>query len=123
MLNAILECHMAGAHILPHKVSAYFYIYIYICMYVCMYVYKRKCTFSPYILVFFHFSPYIFILPFLVPKLINVLHLSPYHHPTNRKRWRGWRYIKIIIKKYILALKNATSATKFKKINLLILTK
>ena len=86
MLNAILERHMAGAHILPHKVSAYFYIYIYICMYVCMYVYKRKCTFSPYILVFFHFSPYIFILPFLVPKLINVLHLSPYHHPTNRKR-------------------------------------
>ena len=55
-------------------------------MYVCMYVYKRKCTFSPYILAFFHFSPYIFILLFLVPKPINALHLSPHHHPTNRKR-------------------------------------
>ena len=116
MLNAILEHHMAGAHILPHKVSAYLYTHTHTYIYICMYVYKDKCTFSPYILAFFHFSPYIFILPFLVHKLINALHLSPYHHPTNRKRWHGWRYIKIIIKKYILALKNATSATKLKKL-------
>ena len=43
----------------------------------------RKCTFSPYILTFFHFGPYIFILPLLVPKPINAWHLSPYRHPTN----------------------------------------
>ena len=83
MLNAILERHMAGAHILPFSSHS---LALVICMYVCMYVYKRKCTFSPYILAFFHFSPYIFILLFLVPKPINALHLSPHHHPTNRKR-------------------------------------
>ena len=31
----------------------------------------HKCTFSPYILIFFHFGPYIFILPLLVSKSIN----------------------------------------------------
>ena len=36
---------------------------------------RRKCT----------FSLYIFVLLLLVLKLINALHLSPYHHPTNRK--------------------------------------
>ena len=30
MLNEILECHIVGAHALPHEVSAYIYIYIYI---------------------------------------------------------------------------------------------
>ena len=65
-----------------------------------------------------------FILPLLVPKSINAWHLSPYHHLTNKKSWRGWRHIKIIIKKSILTLKNATSASKFKKkFNLLILIK
>ena len=29
-LNAILECHMAGPHTLPHEVDTYIYIYIYI---------------------------------------------------------------------------------------------
>ena len=29
---------------------------------------RRKCTFSPYILNFFHFSPYILFFPLLVPK-------------------------------------------------------
>ena len=80
MLNIILERYMVGVHTLPHEVSAYIYIYV------CMYVYKRKCTFSSYILTFFHFSHYIFILPLLVPKSINALHLSSYHHPTNRKK-------------------------------------
>ena len=28
MLNEILECHIVGAHALPHEVSAYIYIYI-----------------------------------------------------------------------------------------------
>ena len=46
--------------------------------------FKRKYIFSP-ILAFFHFGPYIFILPLLVSKPINALHLSPYRHPTNRK--------------------------------------
>ena len=32
---------------------------------------RRKCTFSSYILTFFHFSPYILILPLLVSKPIN----------------------------------------------------
>ena len=38
----------------------------------------RKCTFSPYILAFFHFSPYILILPLLVPKSINAFHFGPF---------------------------------------------
>ena len=38
---------------------------------------RRKCTFSPYILTFFHFSPYILFLPLLVPKPIYEGHLSP----------------------------------------------
>ena len=38
---------------------------------------RRKCTFSPYILTFFHFSPYTLFFPFLVPKPINARHLSP----------------------------------------------
>ena len=76
----------------------------------------------PIFWLFFHFGPYIFILQLLVLKPINAWYLSPYRHPTNKKRWRGWRHIKIIIKKSILALKNATSASKLKK-KLLILTK
>ena len=32
---------------------------------------RRKYTFSFYILTFFHFGPYILILPLLVPKPIN----------------------------------------------------
>ena len=39
---------------------------------------RHKCTFSPYILTFFHFSSYILILPFLVPKSINAFHFSPF---------------------------------------------
>ena len=61
--------------------------------------YWRKYTFNFYVLTFFHFGPYIFILPLLIPKPINAWHLSPYRHPINRKSWRGWRHIKIIIKK------------------------
>ena len=41
---------------------------------------KRKCTFSPYILTFFHFSPYILFLPLLVPKSIYAFHLSPWSY-------------------------------------------
>ena len=65
----------------------------------CILRFRRKCTFSPYILIFFHFGPYIFILQLLVPKPINAWHLSPYCHPTNRKYWCGWWHSKIIIKK------------------------
>ena len=39
---------------------------------------RRKCTFSPYILTFFHFSPYILFFPLLVPKSINAFHFSPF---------------------------------------------
>ena len=51
---------------------------------------RRKCIFSPYILTFFHFGPYIFISPLLVPKPINMWHLSPCRKLTNRKSIRGW---------------------------------
>ena len=33
MLNAILECHVAGPHALLHEVSAFIYIYILIFIY------------------------------------------------------------------------------------------
>ena len=84
----------------------------------------RKCTFSLYILTFFffHFGPYILILPLLVPKPINAWHLSPYRHPTNRKCWRDWWHNKIIIKKNNFGIKKLPEF-KLKKINLLILTK
>ena len=39
----------------------------------------RKYTFSPYILTFFYFSPYILFLLLLVHKLINAGHLSPWN--------------------------------------------
>ena len=45
--------------------------------------YWRKCTFSPYILVFFHFGPYIFISPLLVPKPINACYFSNFRQSTN----------------------------------------
>ena len=39
-----------------------------------------KCTFSPYILTFFFFfSLYILFLPLLIPKPINMGHLSPWN--------------------------------------------
>ena len=37
----------------------------------------RKCTFSPYILTFFHFGPYILFLLLLAPKPISASHFSP----------------------------------------------
>ena len=66
--------------------------------------YRHKCIFSPYILAFFfHFSPYILILPLLVPKSINAFHFGPF------RQWATGiclgRIIKIIIKKIILLLK------------------
>ena len=42
-----------------------------------------KCTFSPYILTFFHFGPYILILPLLVPKSINACYFRPFHQSTD----------------------------------------
>ena len=45
---------------------------------------RHKCTFIPYILNFFHFSPYIFILPLLVLKLINVCYFHPFHQSTDK---------------------------------------
>ena len=40
---------------------------------------KLGVTFSSYILVFFHFSSYILILPLLVPKSVNVFYFGPFH--------------------------------------------
>ena len=42
----------------------------------------RKCIFSPYILAFFLFSPYILFLPLLVPKPINAFHFRPFRQST-----------------------------------------
>ena len=41
--------------------------------------FRRKCTFSPYVMAFFHFSPYILILPLLVYKSINAFHFGHFH--------------------------------------------
>ena len=46
-------------------------------------IFLRKCTFSPYILTFFHFGPYILILSFLVPKPINACYFRPFRQSTN----------------------------------------
>ena len=83
------------------RVSLNIYIYIYffflsLCVLCCGYqnvwfhffglwlFFWHKCTFSPYILPFFHFSPYILILSLLVPKSINVFHFGHFRQPTNR---------------------------------------
>ena len=58
---------------------------------------RRKYTFSPYILHFFHFGPYILFLPLLVPKPINAWHLDHFRHPTNDKSWHGSRWNEKII--------------------------
>ena len=47
-----------------------------------------KCTFSPYILAFFHFSSYIFILPLLVPKPITRVISS--FSLVNRRKYLRW---------------------------------
>ena len=48
---------------------------------------RYKCTFSPYILTFFHFSSHIFILPLLVLKLINACYFHPFRQSTDRNIW------------------------------------
>ena len=60
----------------------------------------------------FYFGLYISILPLLVFKPINTCYFSHFHQTTNGNSWRDWQHIKIIIKKSILTLKNATSASK-----------
>ena len=45
--------------------------------------FRRKCTFSPYILTFFHFSPYILILPLLVFKPINACYFHSFCQSTD----------------------------------------
>ena len=57
------------------------------------YIYRRKCTFNPYILHLFHFGPYIFISPLLVPKSINAFHFGPYRYLFNRNCWYGKRSV------------------------------
>ena len=56
----------------------------------CFFFIGCKCTFSPYILVFFHFSPYILILPLLVPKSTNAFFFGPFLLAHYRKllRWQ-----------------------------------
>ena len=70
------------------------------CYFVHLFIKKRcKCTFSSYILLFFHFGLYILFLPLLVPKLINAWHLSPHCQPTNRNAKVANVGIKILLKK------------------------
>ena len=49
---------------------------------------KRKCNFSLYIFIFFHFDPYILILPLLVPKPINACYFRPFRQSTNENIWQ-----------------------------------
>ena len=44
---------------------------------------RCKCTFSSYILAFFHFGSYILILPLLVPKPINTCYFHPFRQSTD----------------------------------------
>ena len=45
---------------------------------ILIFIFWRKYTFSPYILTFFHFGPYILILPLLVLKSIKLVILVPF---------------------------------------------
>ena len=59
---------------------------------VCLLIFSwHKCTFSPYILAFFHFSPYILILPLLVPEPINVCYFHHFRQSTDGNSWSGSR--------------------------------
>ena len=49
----------------------------------CIFNSRHKCTFSSYILTFFHFGPYILILPLLVPKPINTCYFCPFRQSTD----------------------------------------
>ena len=49
------------------EVLHFFFFFFFLC----------KCTFSSYILTFFHFNAYVLFLSFLVPKPINTGHLNP----------------------------------------------
>ena len=49
----------------------------------CIFNSRHKCTFSSYILTFFHFGPYILILPLLVPKPINACYFRHFRQSTN----------------------------------------
>ena len=66
------------------RINGYIFIYVDILTYDNIISSRRKCTFSPYILVFFHFGPYILILPLLVPKPINECYFRPFRQSTNR---------------------------------------
>ena len=45
---------------------------------------RCKCTFNSYILSFFHFGPYILILPFLVHKPINACYFRHFRQSTDK---------------------------------------
>ena len=58
-------------------------IYIYQFFFLFFIFSWHKCIFSPYILTFFHFGPYILILPLLVPKPINACYFRPFRQSTD----------------------------------------
>ena len=66
-----------------------------------------------------HFDPYILFLPILD----NTIHFSLFSQCHNSKILAADRTIKVIIIDFILALKNARSASKLNNNNLLTLTK
>ena len=48
---------------------------------------RCKCIFSSYILVFFHFGPYNFTFPLLVPKPINACYFRLFRQSTDGNIW------------------------------------
>ena len=59
-------------------------------IFICVYTYIwRKCTFSPYILTFFHFNLYILFLPLLVPKSINICYFRHFRELIDGNNWGG----------------------------------
>ena len=70
--NMLCVCENASMSVYPHDCDAMLHDSLGVSKIV-----RRKCTFSPYILTFFHFSLYILFLPLLVPKPINAGYLSP----------------------------------------------
>ena len=74
-IKILQKCHIT------HDTSAYKFknINLFMCKY----------TFSPYILTFFHFGPYILILPLLVPKPINACYFRHFRQSTDGNSWGG----------------------------------
>ena len=80
-LNAKEICLFRKLIIMHIGQEAHTHTHIYI--YIWIINIWRKCTFSSYILTFFHFSHYILILSLLVPKPINACYFRHFRQSTD----------------------------------------